>query len=188
MKFSYNLERSISEADGSHSSFLGVCTVTIEGTPTEIASTPSSLIQVMYRDTHATLPNNTEIEMPFFAFPVGNWSLLSDILPAYVVSNWNNHSYEVIESGVNWGYRIHSPEAGIIDGIWQGYELQVSVSKSDGVLAELRWRSINWNPNNETIEISRVSQGIELLTLVIAAASVLIVAIVVVVVLKRRGS
>ncbi len=154
----------------------------------DVRENVTALSQIMGTDPF-TLTNGTKATSMYawFAFvPVGNWSLLTDLLPDFVPRlGHEGGTYEVIDTESSWGY-LYS-EDGFFPAVkWElGYIEHYEFSKADGTLSYHFRQSIGVSPAaNLTVEVIKTESsgllGIDIGLYVIGASIVALIVIVLV--------
>ena len=130
-----------------------------------------------------------ESSYPFVVVPIGNWSLLSLLLPDFIDTFWFGETSDCVFIGneTTWGYRYEDPNPSI-DNVYH-----IEFSKEDGVMSYYYGEYFRQGAvTNRTLECIRVTPGaitIEDIVLfggIIGALTVVTVALVIV--NKRRGT
>ena len=130
------------------------------------------------------------INYPFVILPIGNWSLLSLLLPDYIDHQGIGESIDCvfIDNETTWGYRYENPSPQFLSNIYH-----IEFAKDDGVMSYYYGDYIRpGSVTNWTIECIRVKPGalsLEDTVLfggIIGGLTIAIVALVIVD--KRRGT
>ena len=160
----------------------------------DIPENVTSLSQVWCADPFTLTNGSSTTNMyAWFTFvPIGNWLLLTDLLPAFIplLPGPVGGTCDVIDTDSSWGFLYSYPdEVSVIKGEY-GYINHYEFSKTDGVLRYHYRQSIEITPaGNLTVEVKSVGPSIfslEPTALLIAGGMVLFIVISLIAVTRKR--